>query len=276
MTFDIYTIGEGAGDKARLHDLAKIFRPPTLALLDRVGVEPGMACLEIGFGIGDISFELARRVGPKGSVVGVDIDDVRVEEARQEAARLGLSNTSFRVADIRTMSAEPQYDLVYSRFVLDHLANPDGVIAVMTGHMRPGGVLIAECTDYTGWYCYPALPAFDRALEIMAALRHKAGGLPDIGIRLPVLFLDAGLGDIDTNIFQHMALEGEFKRWTVMAITGERAEWAIALDLTSQEELDMLLAEITANMDNPRTTMGTPRFVQCWGRSLTTSMPQVL
>ena len=118
MTFDIYTIGDGTGDTARLHDLAKLFRPPTLALLDRVGVAPGMTCLDIGFGTGDISLELARRVGPEGSVVGVDIDEVRVEEA----AGLGLGNTSFRVADIRTMRAGPQYDLVYSRFVLDHLA----------------------------------------------------------------------------------------------------------------------------------------------------------
>ncbi len=267
MQLDVYTIGEGTVDRARLEDLAKLLRPSTLTLLDRVGVEPGIACLDVGFGTGDVAFELARRVGPEGTVVGVDIDEVRVEEARKEATRLGLPNTEFRVADLRTMSSlQPRFDLVYSRFVLDHLANPDRVIATMSSHLRPGGVLIAECTDYTGWYCYPELPAFDRALEIMSELRRQAGGLPDIGIRLPVLFLDAGLSGVEMSLFQHMAFAGEFKRWTLMALTGERAEWVIALDLADRAEIDALLAKIVAHMDDPRTTMGTPRFVQCWGR----------
>ena len=145
MQLDIYTIGEGTGDRARLESLAEIFRPTTLSFLDRLDIEPGMACLDVGSGTGDITFELARRVGPNGRVVGVDIDETRVEEARRDAAAFEMSNVEFHVANIRKKTeAPPEFDLVYSRLLIDHVAHPDDVIARMRDTLRPGGVLADE------------------------------------------------------------------------------------------------------------------------------------
>ncbi len=48
----------------RLQVLARSWLPTTSALLDRVRPGPGMSCLDLGCGGGDVTFELARRVGP--------------------------------------------------------------------------------------------------------------------------------------------------------------------------------------------------------------------
>ena len=96
----------------------------------------------------------------------------------------------------------PEYDLVYSRLLLDNVARPAEVLSAMCGMLKPGGKLVAECTDYSGWYCYPDLAAFDRAVELVSEERTRTGGFPDIGARLPVLFLDAGLADVRMRIFQ--------------------------------------------------------------------------
>ena len=67
------------------------------------------------------------------------------------------------------------------------------------------------------------------------------------------------------NIFQHMELKGVFKRWMLSTLTPDRAQWMVALDIADEDEIEDVLAEITAHIENPRTTMGAPRFVQCWG-----------
>ena len=263
---DIYTVGEGVADKTRLEFLVQLFRPTTLALLDRIAIKLGMVCLDAGCGTGDITFELARRVGAQGKIVGVDLDDVRIEEASREAAAFPLSNVEFRVADIRKKTETPsEFDLIFSRFLIDHVAHPDDVFANMRDMLKPGGILIAECADYSGWYCYPALPAFDRALELLAELRRHTGGAYDFGAKLPVLLLGAGLADVEISVFQLMELAGPLKRWILSTLTGDRAEWMITLDLTTREEIERLLAEIRGHIENPRTVMGTPRFIQSWG-----------
>ncbi len=263
---DIYTAGDGAVDRSRLEHLTEIFHPTTAALLDRVGVDRGSACIDVGCGIGGVTYELARRVGRDGRVVGLDIDDPRIEEVRREASALGLPNVDFQVADIRTLSPpKEEFDLVYSRFLLDHLGHPAEVVNTMCQMLKPGGVLVAECTDYTGWYCYPRLAAFDRAVELASQERRRAGGYPDVGARLPVIFLDAGLVEVQMNIFQHMELAGVFKSWVLASLTPDRTQWMVALGIADEAEVESVLAEVTSHVENPRTTMGTPRVVQCWG-----------
>ena len=263
--FDLYTVGDGALDRSRLDHLTDIFRPTTLALLDRVGVEPGMACIDVGCGTAGVAFELARRVGPEGRVVGMDIDDLRLDEARTEASERRLSNVEFRVADIRTLSPpEEEFDLVYSRFLVDHVAQPADVVSTMSRMLKPGGTLVMECTDYSGWYCYPGLAAFDRAVELSAQERLRTGGFPDIGARLPVFSLDAGLVDVQMHIFQYMEFDGAFKRWILAALPPGRVQWIVALGIADEAEVNSVLAEVTTHIENPRTTMGTPRFMQCW------------
>src|SRR3954447_25743934 len=100
-----YAIRGGVAGRERLRILARTLHPSTSALFDRLGVGAGLRCLDVGCGGGDVTFELARRVGPRGRVVGVDLDAAKLDLARQEAATQGLSNIEFRALDVRI--AEP-------------------------------------------------------------------------------------------------------------------------------------------------------------------------
>ena len=81
-----YIIRGGVSGRERLRILARVMRPSTLALLARVGVRPGMHCLDVGCGGGDVTADLARLVGGEGRVVGFDLDEVKLEIARAEAS----------------------------------------------------------------------------------------------------------------------------------------------------------------------------------------------
>ena len=56
----------------RLRLLARARWPDTADLLVRAGVRPGMRCVDLGCGGGEVTFEIARLVGAAGDVTGVD------------------------------------------------------------------------------------------------------------------------------------------------------------------------------------------------------------
>src|SRR5262249_10791451 len=76
MNVPSYIIRGGQAGRERLRLLARVMWPTTRELFERVGVRPGMRCLDVGCGGGDLSLDLARLVGPRGSVVGIDLDAV--------------------------------------------------------------------------------------------------------------------------------------------------------------------------------------------------------
>src|SRR5437773_8769793 len=119
-----YIIRGGVEGRERLRLLSRILRPTTLALFDRVGIRPGMRCLDSGCGGGDVTLELARLVGAAGHVVGIDIDATKLDLARQEAAAQGLGHVEFRQIGIDQWQPQREFDLVYARFLLTHLTDP--------------------------------------------------------------------------------------------------------------------------------------------------------
>jgi hypothetical protein len=62
------------GELERLHLQAGVWEPETDVMLDRIGVQAGWSCLDMGCGAMGILGPLARRVGSHGRVVGVDLD----------------------------------------------------------------------------------------------------------------------------------------------------------------------------------------------------------
>jgi ubiquinone/menaquinone biosynthesis C-methylase UbiE len=113
--------------------------PTTLSLLNQAGIRPGRNCLEIGCGSGDVAFDLARIVGPQGSVVARDIDEINLRLAHQEAEQYHLTNLEFRLANILEDELEI-FDFVHARFVLTHLANPQKALEKVRQALNPGGV----------------------------------------------------------------------------------------------------------------------------------------
>lgn len=96
-----YAIRGGLKGRERLRVLARVMHASSMSLFDRLGLRGGLACLDVGCGGGDATLELARRVAPDGRVLGVDIDEKKLEVARSEAQQQGVANVEFRVSDIR-------------------------------------------------------------------------------------------------------------------------------------------------------------------------------
>jgi len=124
--------------------------PHYQALLADAAVGAGNVCIDLGCGAGHVSRYLGEVVGPEGRVLGIDLDSVQLEAAREDCEHAGLSNVEFRTGNVAEWDEPETYDLVFGRFVLSHLANRPAVVRRMYAALRRGGRLVLEDIDFGG------------------------------------------------------------------------------------------------------------------------------
>lgn len=132
--------------------------PMATAALADPAVRPGARVIDIGCGCGGSSLELARRVGPDGSVLGVDVSGSMLERARERAREAGLGQLRFVEADAQTHPL-PSADVVHSRFGVMFFDDPAVAFANMRRALAPDGRLLAvvwQPPDRNAWLSEPA------------------------------------------------------------------------------------------------------------------------
>jgi ubiquinone/menaquinone biosynthesis C-methylase UbiE len=271
MTAGSYIIRGGAEGRERLRVLNRALRSDTVALLNRVGVRSGMRCLDAGCGGGDVTLELAARVVPGGQVVGIDLDETKLGLARAEAARCGIDNVSYVWGDVTNRGLPAGFDLVYARFVLTHLVEPEAATRGFVDLLMPGGICVVEDIDVSGAFCYPESDTYRAALDLYCATARDRGVDPDIGLRLPELLKQAGCHEVAVSVAQPVGARpdvgGEKDAKLILALTIEAiTESAVEAGLATREEVHALVDELHALVDDEGTFMSMPRVVQAWGR----------
>lgn len=262
-----YVISGGKPGRDRLAVLSRILGPSTAAFLGRIGTRPGMRCLDVGCGGGDVTQELARRVGPTGQVIGIDRDAVIIQLAKREAEQAGLQQIEYRVGDACVCPAERAFDAVYARFLLSHLPRVQDGLSALWQATRPGGVLAVEDIDFTGHVCHPPCPAFDRYVVLYREVVHRRGGDADIGLKLPGMLANLGAEAVEVQTVQPVGLRGELK--SLSSLTLENIAGAVTAEgLATAAEVAGLLDELRSAERNPRILLSLPRVFQVWGRRL--------
>src|SRR5262245_1685003 len=109
---DPYAPGHASGEIARLIDQGRWFADLTERLFRDAGMQPGMRVLDIGCGVGDVSFLAVQLVGNDGAVIGVDRAAEAVDVASARAAAAGVTNVRFVVGDVATVTLPQPVDMV--------------------------------------------------------------------------------------------------------------------------------------------------------------------
>jgi SAM-dependent methyltransferase len=155
----------------------------------------GLSLLDVGCGPGTITVDLAARVAP-GRVVGIDVSEEPLAEARGLAERSGVPVT-FEVGDVyRLAAADDAFDVVHAHQVLQHLTDPVAALREMARVCRPGGVIAVRDVDYAATAWFPTDPGLDRWLDLYQRVARRNGAEPDAGRRLLAWAHAAGLRDV--------------------------------------------------------------------------------
>jgi ubiquinone/menaquinone biosynthesis C-methylase UbiE len=266
MNNENYAIRGGKEGYDRLKILSKILEPTTGKLFKRLGIAPGMRCLDVGCGTGDVSRLLAWCVKDTGKVEGWDIDEYCIETARMEAAKKGFDQIEFRKLDILAVAGESKFDVVYARFLLSHLPDPEKVIKALRDHLRPNGLLILEDVEFRGHFCYPDFDAFRDYVNLYSKVVKLKGGNANIGIKLPRMLTDARFTNVGVKVYQHSALTGDVKLMAGLTLENI-GDSLLAANIISEYELKDLIRKLNSYARHDNTLMSLPRIVQTWGNA---------
>jgi ubiquinone/menaquinone biosynthesis C-methylase UbiE len=259
-----YTIRGGHADADRLERQAEVMAAATAALLDRVGLQPGWACIDFGCGDGQVTVAMAHAVGAGGRAVGIDIDKEAIEIARTSAAATETP-IEFACADADTVFEPDAFDLAYARLLLSHLVDPMAALRAMRANVRPGGVVAVE-DIFTGTLrSDPPASALDDLQEVYCATVRSHGGDPTIGPRLPALFAGAQLRHVREETVSNPMTTVDHKLFLVGLLDNMRTS-ILEAKAASVRQLDDLRAGVETAARDPGTVFHQARVHQVWGR----------
>ena len=259
-----YVLATGNAAANRLRILHNVYGPGARGLLLRAGIKRGMSVVDLGCGVGLTTQLLAELVGPTGEVIGVDYSAAQVEQARA-LLPAGLSNVRFVEASATdTGLRRESFDVVYCRFLLIHLQDPQAALFEMHELLKPGGIMAVEDGDLTSATSEPR-SKLEEFSNLFGALGPKWGVDYTLGRRLFHLVLNAKFSQVEITFNQPVFAKGENKRLLELSVAEAGASF-VSAGLVSQEQLQETVAEMRRLGDDETVLAVMPRMSQVSAR----------
>jgi SAM-dependent methyltransferase len=153
---------------------------------------PGSRVLEAACGVGAQTILLARN-SPGAEFVSVDISRESLLKAKHRVAEKGITNVTFRQADVDHLPFRPEtFDHIFVCFLLEHLPDPLQSITLMKEILRPGGSITFIEGDHGSALFFPDSRDAHTVIDCLVQLQREMGGNALIGRELWHLITDAG------------------------------------------------------------------------------------
>jgi SAM-dependent methyltransferase len=223
-----------------------------------------MRAADLGCGVGLVTTLLADLVGPRGHVVGIDASAAQVAHARALLPP-GSSNLHFVQASATDTGLLPKsFDLVYCRFLLIHLLEPERALAEMRALLKPNGILVCEDGDLTTAGSEPpsTLGAF---ADLWGRLGPRRGVDYTLGRRLYQMVQAAGFPTPEITFNQPVRSRSPAKRMLELSVA-EAGPAFVEAGLITAAELERTLVEMERLAADDTVLAVMPRMAQVWAR----------
>ena len=188
-----YVHGTHPEEQRRLAELNSLINQ---ASLDALRPVPGERVLDVGSGLGQMSRAIARATGQR--VLGIERSQEQIERAAAFARAEGEEAlVEFRAGDALQMplgsSEWGTFDLAFTRFLLEHVPQPQLVVNAMARAVRAGGRVVLCDDDHDAVKLWPEPPGFYDVWHAYEQTYAKNGNDAFIGRKLVAMLYEAGL-----------------------------------------------------------------------------------
>lgn len=267
-TPDQYLLGYRSAEQQRLQRQAGELAEDSAWLFDRLGSLAGARVVEIGCGPHGCLDALSERVGPSGSVIGVERSEEAVRLARELVAERELPNVEVVCGDARDTSLpRGSFDLVSARLVLVNVPAPREILTEAVALARPGGLIALHEAVWPVHTLDPPLEAWDRLYALVQAYA-KANEIDlFVARRLPRLLREHGVLELQARPIIHSYPLDHGRRMLGLQFVENLSGRLLTEELVSQHHLAELTAQLKAHLEDPETFVISCLFVQAWGRA---------
>jgi SAM-dependent methyltransferase len=169
-------------------------RESTAAMLEMAEIRPGARVLDVAAGAGDQTLDVAKRVGPNGSVLATDLSPAILEFAKDNARRAGYPNVETQAADGENLNvAEASFDAAICRLGLMFFPDPGKGLREIFRALKPGGT---ACTMVF------STPDKNPCVTILVSTALKHAGLPPLNPYQPGGLLSLGKPGLIDELFR--------------------------------------------------------------------------
>lgn len=181
-------------DPSEQERLAALNRMTNKAFVEFLRIAPRMRVLEVGSGLGILAAAVAS--------TAADVQVVGVEKSSDQiAAAAKATFVTYVQGDAHKLDfPDGSFDLVYARYVLEHVTAPERVLSEMRRATRLGGRVAACENDISLLRLDPPCPAFEEVWLAFQQHQRNLGGDGLIGRRLYRLFRQAGFAQIELSV----------------------------------------------------------------------------
>jgi len=250
-----YVLKVGAVGAKNLDFQHKMLEINSVRQLTKAGLKEGMVVWDIGCGSGAMTEFIATAVGPKGHVYAIDISKEQIEITKKKLESAKLKNVTFIVCDIYNLKNidYPKADIIYSRFLLMHLQNPEKAIKLMASLLKAGGVISLHESSINSTIKGKNLEKYNltalkRYYDLVTNYGRINGFDYDIGNKLPQICKNLGIfSKIDYYISSH-----DFNKNKKLLLDrfDEFKEKVLKAKLINNQELRELREELHINFNS--------------------------
>jgi SAM-dependent methyltransferase len=221
------------------------------ACLRELHLKGGERILDVGSGLGQLTRALAKAAGVRA--VGVERSSEQLAASQRFAREAGEEQlVDFRQGDAGQLPLRADewgtFDLVHTRFVLEHVRDPLQVVRQMVQATRPGGRIVLQDDPHDVMRLTPEPPGFSHLWNAYLRSYDRVGNDPLIGHRLVSLLHDAGARPVrNTWLFfgscAGHADFGDYAENLILILLGVR-QVLIDMELTRGDVFDETITQI--------------------------------
>ncbi len=226
-----------------------LFAPWASYLVQSANVQPGERVLDVACGTGIVARHVAPRVGPQGIVIGLDLDQDKINVARVAAEREGLAIEWHTGPAEQIPIPDSNFDLVLCQFGLMFFNDQHAALTEMHRVLKMGGRLALSV-----WQSLERAPFYQTLDEVSRRHlgRSSVGAVFSLGDADVVrrLLTDTGFQDVEIESVSIMARfpnPQEFLAWEIEVDPAETP----ALQNLDAEAQQVILAALHEEMQAP-------------------------